>query len=244
MNALSAAVGFLTVIPAISRGCALRWAPAFFGAVGLFLGVVAYGTAIWLAPVLGATATAVAVLFLLVLLTGAIHLDGLGDTADALASRSGRERELVIMRDSSAGPVAVVVLTLALIAKLGLFGALVAQGGFLWLLAAPLLSRAFLPMAMRLFPYARSEGLGSAFVSTPAMAAAVSAFTGLVVAAAILGWRGLAACALVGLISLAAGQRLARRWQGLTGDAYGALVEIGEVVVLFAGVLLTAGQEA
>ena len=101
-------------------GLSLLWYPA----VGLLLGLLIWVATILLSPLATPLAAAV-VLALWVSCTGALHLDGLGDTADAwVGGRGDRERTLAIMKDPYSGPIAVAAVVCLLLVKFGALSAL------------------------------------------------------------------------------------------------------------------------
>ena len=214
-----AALSFLTVLPVGGHQTApaVQFGRAWFPAVGLLLGGAAAG-ALWLVsaatnPLLGAVA-AVAVL---VLLTGALHVDGLADTADGLLGGATFERRLEIMRDPRVGSfgVAAVILVLA--------GDWAALTGMARLAAVLVLVG---------LPHARSEGLGAAAQGgrplVDLLAAGVTA--ALPVA---LDWRhGIIAAALVAVATLGLAALARSRIGGMTGDVCGAVVEVGQLAAL------------
>ncbi|EQL42777.1 cobalamin synthase (plasmid) [Pseudomonas aeruginosa VRFPA03] len=114
--------------------------------VGVLIGVVLYAAARSLdgtPPLLQAAL----LLSLWVALSGALHLDGLADMADAWIGGLGdRERTLAIMKDPRSGPVAVVVLVLVLLLKFSALAALLGQGEAGLLPLAPWLARSSLPL--------------------------------------------------------------------------------------------------
>jgi adenosylcobinamide-GDP ribazoletransferase len=168
------------------------------------------------------------------LLTGALHEDGLADTADGVGGGHTREDKLAIMRDSRHGTFGIVaiVLTIGLrAAAIGALGDPIRVG--LALIAAHAVSRGALPVAMRLLSPARPDGLGAA-AGRPSLAVAViAAAISAIIALAVLGPRaGFVALLLAGgAIALAAA--LARRQiGGYTGDVLGFFQQIGEIVML------------
>jgi adenosylcobinamide-GDP ribazoletransferase len=229
-----AALGFMTCVP-IGRGVidarVLGRSVAFFPAVGVLLGLVLLAAAAALRERLAPELLAVLLVALLAALSGGLHLDGLADVFDGLAGgRGDPARTLAIMRDSRIGAAGATALVLHLAAKV-LAVAMLLQHGTLWpLLAAPAVARGCVAIVIVAFPYARAEGLGRAFadhhrVSDLLPAAAVSG--------AVLVPCGMAsvAPALVALLAvLAGGALLHRKLRGLTGDAYGAAIELAELV--------------
>src|SRR5919198_2739493 len=158
-DAVRGALGLLTRVPAGAVGAddAARGS-ALFPVIGAGIGAAVGGVAVALHPTLpGLLAAAVAVLVEL-LLTGALHVDGLADTADALAAPT-RERALEIMRDPRIGAFGALAVTLDVLVRVGAIAALLERGGALVsLVAAGALGRAaILPLAAGL-PYARPRG--------------------------------------------------------------------------------------
>jgi adenosylcobinamide-GDP ribazoletransferase len=213
-------VAFLTRLPvgggALSPRSAL-WFPLVGAALGALVGVVALND---VGPPLVAGALAVA---LELVLTGALHVDGLADSADGLAGRD-RERSLAIMRDHSIGAYGASALSLDLLVKAAALGA---SDDLLPIVAAYALSRAApLPLAAAL-PYARAEGAGQALDRLPpwiAVAGAVPAVALAVLAPATL---GAAVVVTAGVWWLAR-----RRLQGVTGDVMGAAIELTATAAL------------
>jgi adenosylcobinamide-GDP ribazoletransferase len=166
------------------------------------------------------------------LLTGAIHLDGLADTADGLGAP--RERALDVMREPAVGAFGVCAIGLALLAKTAALAAVVAgPDAFLAVTVAYAVGRGA-PCALALaLPYARREGPGGVL---SARAARPWLLVGLALAALlalVLGLRGVAL-----LAGGAAGAALAVfpaiRLRGVTGDVLGAAAELATIGALVA----------
>lgn len=239
MRALLHAIGFLTRLPVPASAFAdarassrsLAWYPLVGALVGGLLCLLAW--ALQSAPPLLAAAL---ILVAWVLLTGALHLDGLADSADAWIGGMGataverRERTLTIMKDPRSGPAGVVALALVLLLK---FAALASLPAPAWaaLLLAPTLARAALTLAFLSTPYARSGGIGSALVAAP-RAAAIAGLLACAAACAFAGWRGALALAVAALAFALWRRACMRRLQGMTGDTCGALTELIEAAVL------------
>jgi adenosylcobinamide-GDP ribazoletransferase len=236
---LAAAVQFLTVLPPLVRrpftpaelGRSVGWFPL----VGLLLGGFLAGLDWLLARVFPPGVAVALALAAWVLSTGALHLDGFLDSCDGLFGGHTPEARLRIMRDERAGAFAVIGGILLLLLK---YAALAANPGRLAaLLAAPVVGRWGMTLALVAFPYGRTEGLGRAMkdhagwpqvalatVLTVAVAAGTFALTP--------SWRPLIVLPLAGVVTWAAGRFALCRLPGLTGDIYGALCELLEVVVL------------
>ena len=231
------AAGVLTRFPlaveAVEPGAiaASGWAfPLVGGGIGALCAV-----AFFMAGLLGLPLSAAALLTVAASLaaTGALHEDGLADTADGFGGND-RERKLAIMRDSAHGTYGIV----ALVLSIGLrAAAIIAIRDPLFvglaLIAAHAASRAALPPIMFLLRPARADGLGAAAGRPSRIVALTAPLLGGVIALATLGpSAGLVALLLTGgAVALAA--MLARRQiGGYTGDVLGFFQQIGEIVML------------
>ncbi|RON49663.1 adenosylcobinamide-GDP ribazoletransferase [Pseudomonas frederiksbergensis] len=206
----------------------------FYPLVGLLFGGLLWGLNGLLAgtPLL---LHAALLLTVWVLLSGALHLDGLADSADAwLGGFGDRERTLTIMKDPRSGPIAVVTLVLVLLLKFAALLALIEQGQGVVLIIVPLIGRAALLGLFLTTPYVRAGGLGQALADhLPRKAGwrvlAVSALGCVLIAGVFNGLVALAMAA-VGFVWLR--QVMVRRLGGTTGDTAGALLELLEMAVL------------
>ena len=235
MRGLFAAIGFLTRLPlparvfddASSPSAQLAWYPA----VGLLIGGLLWCLG-WLlsgAPPLLAAALLLAAW---VVLTGALHLDGLADSADAWVGGLGdRERTLTIMKDPRSGPIGVTAVALVLLLKFAALASLPHPSAALWV--APLLARAALTLAFMTTPYVRSNGLGSGLVGeSPHACWLALALT--VVCSLFAGWHGVRALVVAVLVFAWWRWACRHRLGGMTGDTCGALTELTEMAVLVA----------
>ncbi|MBK4997541.1 adenosylcobinamide-GDP ribazoletransferase [Pseudomonas sp. S37] len=201
----------------------------FYPLVGLLFGLL-----LWLASHLlqgtPAALQAALLLTLWVLLSGALHLDGLADSADAwLGGFGDRERTLHIMKDPRSGPIAVVTLVLVLLLKFCALWVLVEQGVGAQLLLAPLLGRAAMLALFLCTPYVRPGGLGQALAEHLPRRAAGWVLLGCVLFSLLLGgW----SVVLAMLVFAWLRQLMCRRLGGTTGDTAGALLELLELAVL------------
>jgi adenosylcobinamide-GDP ribazoletransferase len=236
-SGFAVATGFLTRIPVPHPPGGLRLADAAwaFPLVGAGIGAVA-ALAFTLAQLCGLGAWPASVLALLgsLVLTGALHEDGLADSVDGLCGGGDREEKLAIMRDSRLGAFGGLALVLSVLlraAALAQLGEALHAG--LALIAAHAASRALLPMAMRLSAPARAEGLAAA-VGRPGPAAAVGAVViGAAIALAALGPAPGALALGLAAVAVAAVAVLARRQiGGYTGDILGACQQLAEIAIL------------
>ncbi|MFZ5631811.1 MAG: adenosylcobinamide-GDP ribazoletransferase [Bacillota bacterium] len=205
----------------------------FFPLVGLVLGgllIAIDKLACFLFP--PAAASAVVVVGL-VLLTGGLHLDGFMDTMDGFFCGRPRERMLEIMRDSRVGAFGVVGVFCLLLLKFALLTGLAGTDRFPALIMIAVFGRWAMTYAIARFPYAREEGLGklySRYTGTPELA--VASLTALAAAVAAGGAGGVIIFFISALCAHLLCVYFSRILGGLTGDTYGALNEITEVLVL------------
>jgi adenosylcobinamide-GDP ribazoletransferase len=169
-------------------------------------------------------------------LTGALHEDGLADTADGFGGGSDRGDKLAIMRDSRQGSFGVVALVFSIGLRAAALGAIAEPIHVgLALVAAHAASRGVLPVLMHVMAPARADGLGATAGRPSRTVAILAAALGAAIALALLGPRtgALALGLSCGAVILAA--ILAQRQiGGYTGDILGFFQQIGEIVMLLA----------
>lgn len=229
-SGLAGAITFLTIVP-LRGGGDMGRAVGWFPVVGAAVGAVAGGVRAGLEPLLGATPATVIAVAALVIVTGALHQDGLADTVDGLGVRGDRARRLAVMRDSSIGvfgALALIGWTLLLVTVLG---ELSAERAVEALVSAAALGRWAALLHATWSPPARAEGLGAGF----SVGLVPLAFATVVAAGTTVALCGVAA----GLAAVAAGLTVAavsalhvrETLGGRTGDTLGATVALAEVVV-------------
>jgi adenosylcobinamide-GDP ribazoletransferase len=208
------------------------WAAPVAGAVVGAIGALAYALAhaVGLGPLPAAGLALVATL----LVTGALHEDGLADTADAFGAGASPQARLAIMRDSRIGTFGACALILSIglrwAALAGLAGPMRATAA---LIAAHAAGRAMPPLLMLLTPPARPDGLSADAGMPPADSVAGAALLGLVALVFALGFlNGLIAAALLALCLAGMRWLALNKVGGQTGDVLGALEQVCEIVVL------------
>ncbi len=228
---------FLTIIPSPCRreyGAEdLGKATSFFPVVGLFLGLVLFGLDYLLGLFLPSILINVLLVIALVILTGALHLDGFIDTCDGFAIKSSTLSRLKVMSDSRVGGFGVVGGCCLILAKFASLVALPQRLRASALILMPILSRWGMVYAISIFPLAKKEGMGLAIKQKANWKGmAVATVFSLIIALVLLKWWGAALLAVLSLILLGFSKYLCSRFGGLTGDAYGAINEFAEVAVL------------
>lgn len=234
VRAFASAILFLTRIPLpplpLSERDFARGA-GFFAWVGGVIALPLYGAS-RLAPALGAPLAALITVSLWVLITGGLHLDGLADTVDGLSGGRGeRTRTLEIMRDSRIGSHGALALVLLIGLKWAALERALVLEQPIWLMA-PVASRFACTALLVGFPYARDQGLGSPFVGLARLPALVTGAGAVGVAAVLLGPLALVPALIAGLCAVGVALRLTGLLGGLTGDVYGAAIELAELAAL------------
>lgn len=235
MTAIIAAFQFLTVFPTLIRrmftsqemGRAVGWFPL----VGVALGALLYGVNYAARLIFPASVSAALTIFAWVMFTRAFHLDGFMDTCDGLFGGWTPERRLEIMKDSRMGAFGVAGGILVLLTK---YSALSSSTNiFAALMLATVLGRWASPLMIYSFPYAREDGLGiemkrnvgirEVFIAT-IIAGVASWF--------VIGWLGFALMLGSVIIAFFIALYAMRLLPGLTGDIYGTITTLVEMLTL------------
>jgi adenosylcobinamide-GDP ribazoletransferase len=227
------ALGLLTIVRVPSRvhvgglGAAAPWFPL----VGALVGAGAAGVRLLADGPLGTSVASVLALVWLIGITGALHVDGLADCADAIGVRGGRERRLAVMRESDVGAFGVVAIVLYALLLAAAIAGLPEDDVLGTLVVAGALGRWGAIAHAAAAPPARADGLGAAF-SVGAVAVLAGTVTAVALAVAVSGWEGAvaagaAAAAVCGITFVAV-----RGLGGRTGDTLGTTVALTELVAV------------
>jgi len=223
------------VAPRLVVGC------AYFPLVGLLMAYLLWFLLLVLTPLIPQLALAALLVVALVILTGGLHLDGLMDSCDGLFGGNTPERKLEIMRDSSVGSFGVLGGASILLLKFALLASLRVHTLPLALLVALPSARWAVVLALRVFPSARPTGLGAAFhqavTTNKLVLASIIELAIVLVAGQFI---GLIVWVAVTITTLSLGSWITRTIGGLTGDSYGAIEEVAEVVALLVLLLVRA----
>lgn len=216
----------------------LMFFPLVGAAIGLALALLDKG----LLEIFPANVSSAVLLAALVTVTGAIHIDGLMDTADGLLGGKTPERRLEIMKDPRAGVFGVLAVVIVLVLK---WSVLMSIGGPVRasaIILFPIAGRAAMAAAVNRFKYARAEGTGRVFADGNTDAPMlIAVLTAAAASALLFGWQGFVLMTLSIGFAMMAALHIKARIGGLTGDSYGAINEAAEVVMLL-GLLAFAGQ--
>src|SRR5260370_22646620 len=244
-NSFLVAVQFMTRVPV---SCGLEYAPdalaksaVFFPVIGLLVGAGGAAVYLLLSPHVSRDVVVVLILVYLVVVTGGLHEDALGDAADGFGGGREKDRVLAIMRDSRMGNFGAMAITLGLLARF-VFLTNLPAGKFIGLLiAGQVLGRwTALPLGFFL-PSARdNEASQGKLIAHKITATSFAAGTILALAIVAIALRSVAVPASpVALMGAAiSGFYYWRRIGGITGDCLGATTQITEIAVYLLGVVL------
>ncbi|GIW17822.1 adenosylcobinamide-GDP ribazoletransferase [Tepidiforma sp.] len=239
MSGLTSALGLLTRLPlpahAWEPAKAARWLPAASIVLAAPVAAAAWGLGEAVPPGAAAAVTVAA----WAAATGALHLDGLADCADAAFVPASRERRSEILRDVHHGTFAVAAVGLVLLVKFGCLASMAPGTAAGATAAAIVASRGALPAIARAFPPLGADGMGAAFRGGCTRGvAALGVAAGFGSALLVLGPWGLTAAACAGAAAGLTAWGLSRALGGLNGDAYGACIETAECAALLAAAAL------
>ncbi len=228
---LQAAIAFLTRLPVPVADVPLARAARWFPVAGALVGGIAGAVLLAVSAVLPVPLAAGVAVAAGVLVTGALHEDGLADTADGLGGGRTRERALEIMRDSRIGSYGALALVFSVMLRWTALAGLAPGEGAVALVVAHAVSRGLMPAVPLLTRCARPHGLGNMLDGVRAADAGLALLLALAVSL-LAGGDGLVAFAVALLASGAMLAWVARRLGGYTGDGIGAVQQVGEIAVL------------
>jgi adenosylcobinamide-GDP ribazoletransferase len=234
------ALQFLTTIPLPGQREAsperLGHATTFFPVVGLIIGLILAGVNLLLSLILPSAVVNALLIVVLVIITGAMHLDGFVDTCDGIAGHKTVEDRWRVMRDSRAGAFGIVGAVLLLIVKYVSLNSVPPVFMMATLLFVPVVSRWAMVYAIFAYPYARPSGLGTAFKQNTRWSgftiATIITLAVAVVLFPLFSLIGLLVTFGVWIVTALLAVYLKYKFSGLTGDTYGAINEVAEVMVL------------
>jgi adenosylcobinamide-GDP ribazoletransferase len=241
-----AALQFLTSIPLSLKHelspKQLGNAIALFPLAGLIIGGILAGLNWVFNLILPAAVTNALLIVALVMITGAIHLDGLSDTCDGIAGHKTVEERWKVMHDSRAGAFGVVGVVLILLAQYVSLNNVPADKMTPVLLFMPVVSRWAMVYAIFFYPYARPSGLGKVYKESTRLPHFIAATViTLAIAGALFSLFNVSGFIVIGgvlIIATGLAFYLKHKLAGLTGDTYGAINEVAEVTALIITIII------
>jgi adenosylcobinamide-GDP ribazoletransferase len=220
----------------------LARAVKFFPIVGLLIGSGSVVLYVLLTPHLPLTIVALLIVVYLLVITGALHEDGLADSADGFGGGSDRENVLAIMRDSRIGTYGAAAVGLSLLARVLLIASLPRIQAGAYLIAAPVLSRwTTLPVSFYLPPARepiqdQADGQGARIARlTTRNSLIIGTLLTFITVFALLHFRGVVPVLVSMLVTLLTALYYKHRIGGITGDCFGATNQLTEIAVYLCG---------
>ena len=244
---LLAALKFLTIVPLPQKGETtpeeVGRSIGYFPVVGLIIGLILAGLSWLLGLLLPSAVVNVLLIVSLVVISGALHLDGFMDTCDGIAGHKTVEARWQVMHDSRVGGFGVAGACCLLLVKYISLNSVPETLLMATLLLMPVVSRWTMVYAIYAYPYARPLGLGKALKERASwQRLTMATVIALAVAGLLTRLAGLAIMLGTWVIIIALAAYLKRKFCGLTGDTYGAISEVAEVCVLIFVSLLAHNQ--
>jgi len=238
-----AALRFLTIIPfPWRRGVSpeeVGRSVVYFPLVGAIIGLILVGLNWLLGWLLPSALINVLLVVSLVAISGALHLDGFVDTCDGMAGGKTVEERWQVMQDSRAGAFGIIGVCCLLLVKYVSLNAVPDNWLMPTLVLMPVVSRWAMVYAVFAYPYAKPSGLGKVFKQGASWQRfAIATVISLVVAVILTKLAGFVIMLAIWVIALAMTVYLKGKFGGLTGDTYGAINEVAEVLVLILVCLL------
>jgi adenosylcobinamide-GDP ribazoletransferase len=235
MVSIIAAFQFLTIFPTLIKrmftsqemGRSVAWFPF----VGIVLGLLLYGVNYFSQLIFPVSVSAVITLFAWIIFTRAFHLDGFMDTCDGLFGGFTSERRLEIMKDSRIGAFGVAGGILVLLTEYSTLHSSVNL--FAALLLSTTLGRFASPLVIYYFPYAREDGLGIEMKrNVRVQEVLIGTLITVIASFFIYNWMGLILMLSSAIIAFLIAFYVMRLLPGLTGDIYGAVTTVVEMLIL------------
>lgn len=221
----------------------------YFPLVGLVLGVLIYLVGLVSGIFFDSFITSIIVTLALVILTGGLHIDGLGDTFDAIYSYRDKDRMLEIMKDSRLGTNSLLAIMFLILLKIGFIYSII-NNSLLWtVIFMPVIARLGVLVMMYKTVTPREKGMGNLFIgkASASMVAIATLYTIMLIVGIskiIFSASNLKVIMLIATIviltifnNLFKGH-IYKKIDGVTGDILGCTIELGELIYLFCIYLL------
>lgn len=245
VNPFLTALKFLTILPISKKldmqAQELAKSASYFPLVGALIGLLLVAVDFILRPLFPDSIVNLFILITLIVVTGALHLDGFMDSVDGLFSAQNKKRILEIMRDSKVGSFAILAVVCLLLLKLSFLNEIQQNVRYSTLILMPALSRWGVVYLAKIYPYARkTAGIGEPFARLVGIKELIGATLFMAILLGLLfQLKGIIVWLGVFVILILLGRWINKKLGGMTGDTYGAIIETIEVVFLISVYLLT-----
>lgn len=210
----------------------VKFFPIIGGIIGLLLTGIVYGAQNFWGVKLPLHLMAVSIILFEIIITGGLHCDGLMDTVDGVFSGKSRERMLEIMKDSRVGAFGAMSFCLLIVMKYSLILDIEPMLLPIAIFVMPIIGRTAVVMAITLYPYARADGLGKGLSQCEHKNTLYIAGIIAILLLVPFGKLVLLSSGVAIAFAILVAEYVNKRLGGLTGDVYGAVVELTELVAL------------
>lgn len=230
-------ISFLTKLP-IPRfevdKKAMGESAVYFPLAGLLIGLLLSLSNIILSPIFSQAIVNLILVLVMIFITGGIHLDGLADTIDGLASKeTSKEKILSIMRDSRVGVMGVIAIVAAILFKFLLLNDISPLYKNSALIIMAVVSRWSMTLCINTSSYARPEGLGKIFLENRSFKGFIlSSILALVILSFVAFPKSFVIFFEIAVFTMFFNWYIKSKIGGITGDTLGAINEINEIITL------------
>ena len=207
----------------------------FFPVVGLFIGIIQFLVYYILIKVLPVNITAVFVVIIPIVITGGLHVDGLGDTCDGFFSLKGDKYKIIeVMKDSSVGTYATIAIVFDMLARYAAVSTIIEMNLPLILIATPIIARFTVVFISFIGKNAKETGSGNIFIGNIDVKRIVIAGTiTIILGTSLIGFNKSVILIIAGLcLSFLFNKFCESKITGLTGDSLGANNELVEILTM------------
>lgn len=245
INALITAIRTLTIISVPGKDAPnLSKSLIFFPVIGVFFGCIVFGI-YYLSSFFSfhywGIVSAISLLVITVL-TGALHVDGIGDVADAFGGGKSKEDILRILKDTQMGAFGITAIVFDILIKWLLWRIFFIEGSVHVIISSLVMGRCFQAQLIMLLPNARQDGIAASFAkkTKPIQIGVITSFIlTLAYLTLLFSWYNVTIFLISALIiAVAFGTMCNKRINGITGDCVGAVNELVELAVLFSGLII------
>lgn len=211
-----------------------RSGTAYFSLIGLIIGSIQFLIYILLIKLLNYNIVAILIVLSEILITGGLHIDGIGDTCDGFFALKGSDKVIEIMKDSRIGTFACVAIIFDIIIKVGSYGNLLMNGHFLIILVIPVLGRLSIAFLAAIGNPAKPNGSGNLFIKNIGIIQMlINLIISIGICIPIIGViKTIAVILTCALITFLFNKFCIHKMGGITGDSFGASNELVEITTL------------
>lgn len=215
----------------------------YFPLVGFVLGILLYLVGTVSNFIFDPFITSILVTLALVILTGGLHIDGLGDTFDAIYSYRDKDRMLEIMKDSRLGTNALLAVMFLILLKVGFIYSIINKGLMWTIIFMPVISRLGVTLILYKTKTPREKGMGNLFIgkATIPMLTTLILYTVVIIvliskilflSSNVMTLKIISTIIIVGVFSIMFKNSIYKKIDGITGDILGCTIELNEVIYL------------